>query len=116
MALSVGGYSQDHDFRWLELDILSGLLAPVVYLIALRGSQIRRGILIAFNIVGFVLLANIVSIAILSLPSPIQQLAFEQPNGAVLHFPYIWLPSIVVPIVLYSHVASLWKLATGKIT
>ena len=35
---------------------------------------------------------------------------------AVLYFPFIWLPSVVVPIVLFSHLASLWKLATGKLS
>ena len=103
-------------FEGWNFDILSGLLAPIVYFISFSGSQIRRGILIAYNIVGFLLLANIVSIAILSLPSPIQQLAFEQPNRGVLFFPYIWLPTLVVPVVLFSHMTSLWKLAANKIS
>jgi len=103
-------------FEGWNFDILSGLFAPVVYLISFRGPQINRGILIAYNIVGLVLLANVVSIAIMSLPSPIQQVAFEQPNQAVLFFPYIWLPAVVVPLVLFSHLASLWKLATDKMT
>jgi len=102
-------------FEGWNFDILSGLLSPIVYLISFRSSQINRSVLIVYNIVGLMLLANIVSIAIMSLPSPIQQLAFEQPNRAVLYFPYIWLPAVVVPIVLFSHLASLWKLATGRI-
>jgi hypothetical protein len=103
-------------FGGWNFDILSGLLAPIVYLISFRGSQINRGVLIAYNIAGLLLLANIVFIAIISLPSPIQQLAFEQPNRAVLFFPYIWLPAVVVPLVLFSHLASLWKLGMDKIT
>ncbi|MEM9987092.1 MAG: hypothetical protein AAF804_18515, partial [Bacteroidota bacterium] len=48
-----------------------------------------------------------VGIAILSAPLPFQQLAFEQPNVAVLRFPYVLLPGVVVPLVLLSHLLSL---------
>ncbi|MBK7393434.1 MAG: hypothetical protein IPI64_09055 [Chloracidobacterium sp.] len=101
-------------FEGRNFDILSGILAPIVYLIAFRGEKPKRGLLIAYNILGLILLANIVSIAALSIPSPIQQLAFEQPNRAVTFFPYSWLPAIVVPIVLFSHLAAFWKLLISK--
>jgi hypothetical protein len=101
-------------FEGLNFDILSGILAPIVYFIAFRNGNINRWILIAYNLLGLVLLANIVMIAVMSLPSPMQQMSFDQPNVAVLYFPYIWLPTIVVPIVLFCHLASLWQLVNGK--
>lgn len=101
-------------FEGWNFDILSGLLAPVVYFAAFRGGSSKRTLLIAYNVIGLLLLINIVSIAILSLPTPLQRLAFDQPNRAVLLFPYVWLPTIIVPIVLFSHLAALWKLAKGK--
>lgn len=36
---------------------------------------------------------------------------FEQPNRAILYFPFIWLPAIVVPTVFIAHLLSLWQLA-----
>jgi len=72
-------------FEGYNLDILSGMLAPIVYLIAFRGGKVNRPVLIAYNIIGMLLLANIVSIAILSLPSPLQLLACDQPNVAVTY-------------------------------
>lgn len=101
-------------FEGLNFDIVSGVLAVVMYFAAFRRDRVDRKLLIAFNILGVILLANIVSIAVMSLPSPFQQMSFDQPNRAVLYFPYVWLPTIVVPIVLFSHLASLWKLATGR--
>lgn len=101
-------------FEGSNFDILSGILAPIVYLIAFRGDKTQRGLLIAFNILGLILLANIVTIAVLSIPTPFQQLAFDQPNRAVALFPYSWLPTIVVPIVLFSHITALWKLLGSK--
>ncbi len=101
-------------FDGRNFDILSGILAIVVYFIAFRGRNINRWLLIAFNVIGLLLLANIVTIAIMSLPSPMQQMAFDQPNRAVMFFPYIWLPTIVVPVVLFGHLASLWKLVATR--
>ncbi len=99
-------------FAGFNFDILSGLLAPVAYFTSFRAGRVRREILIAFNFLGLALLLNVVSIAIFSLPTPLQQISFDQPNRAVLYFPYSWLPSLVVPIVLFAHLASLWKLFT----
>ncbi len=109
-----GEVPQAMTFEGMNFDILSGGLALAAYFLAFRGDSVNRGMLIGFNILGLILLVNIVSIAVMSLPSPLQQMAFDQPNRAVLFFPYIWLPTIVVPIVLFSHLASLWKLAKGK--
>lgn len=101
-------------FEGWNFDILSGVAAIAVYFAGFKDGAARRGVLIAFNLVGLLLLANIVTIAILSLPTPIQQLNFGQPNRAVLYFPYVWLPGIVVPIVLFSHLAALWQLFTKR--
>ena len=109
-----GQIPQIMTFEGRNFDILSGILAPIVYYAAFRGNLTKRWLLIAFNLVGLVLLANVVSIAIMALPTPLQQIAFDQPNRAVLFFPYNWLPSIVVPIVLFAHLASLWKLTIIK--
>ena len=101
-------------FEGRNFDILVGITAPIIVLIAFRNSRINRPLLIIWNICALLLLANIVTHAILSLPSPIQQMAFDQPNRAVLYFPYIYLPAIVVPIVLFAHLTSLWKLFKGN--
>ncbi len=105
-----GQVPQMMTFEGRNFDIASGLLSPVVYWLVFRRDRIRRGLLAAYNVLGLVLLANIVWIAALSVPSPLQQLNLDQPNRAVLYFPYIWLPAIIVPIVLFAHLASLWKL------
>lgn len=97
-------------FAGRNFDILSGILAPLVYILVFRGDKVNRTLLIAYNVLGLILLANIVTTAVLSLPTPMQQMGFEQPNRAVLYFPYVWLPSVVVPIVLFSHLAALWQL------
>lgn len=97
-------------FEGRNFDILSGLSAPVVAWLAFRGVAVNRPLLIAWNFVALGLLLNVMTIAILSLETAFQQLAFDQPNRAVLYFPFVWLPAIVVPIVFVSHVISLRQL------
>jgi len=60
-------------------------------------------------------LFNIVLTAILSAPLPIQQLAFEQPNIAVMYFPFVYLPGFIVPIVLFSHLVVISKLTRNNL-
>lgn len=48
----------------------------------------------------------------MGIPSPFQPHSFQQPNLAVLYFPYDLLPTVVVPIVLWAHgvtLRRLWK-------
>ncbi|MEO8588376.1 MAG: hypothetical protein ABI432_03330 [Flavobacteriales bacterium] len=69
----------------------------------------------AWNIACIGLLVNIVARAVLSAPFPFQQLAFDQPNIAVLYFPFVWLPCCVVPLVLLAHLATLRKLLVREV-
>src|SRR3712207_2581205 len=108
-----GLVSQMMTFEGWNFDIFTGMLASVVAVYAIRGRSVtHRWVLVGYNILGLVLLANIVTIAALSLPSSMQQLNFDVPNRGVLLFPYIWLPTLVVPIVLFAHLSSFWQLLT----
>ncbi len=97
-------------FEGRNCDIFSGLTAPLIYYFGFIRPKLGKGVLITWNIVCLVLLVNVVTHAILSLPTPFQKFAFDRPNVAVLYFPYIWLPACVVPLVLFSHLAILRKL------
>ncbi|MBS1796366.1 MAG: hypothetical protein JSS81_21120 [Acidobacteria bacterium] len=101
---------QSMTFEGRNFDIVSGLAAIVVYFVAFRGGRVNRPLLIGWNLLGLVLLFNIVATAILALPAFNPGQPPETVNRAVLYFPFVWLPTIVVPIVLFSHLASLWKL------
>lgn len=103
-------------FSGRNYDILSGILAFAVFLLGFTDGRANKWLLTAFNLVGLALLVNIVVLAMLSLETPIQRFGFDEPNRAVLYFPYIWLPTIIVPIVLFSHLAALYKLATNRLS
>jgi hypothetical protein len=106
---------QSMTFESGNFDILSGVSAPIIYFFAFRNGKTNRFLLIIWNILALILFFNIVITSVAAFPSPLQQIAFEQPNRAVMYFPYIWLPSVIVPIVLFSHLASLWKLSKNSL-
>ena len=97
-------------FEGSNFDILAGLSAPIIYYFGFVKNNLGKTTLIIWNLVCLGLLFNIVSIAILSAPIFLQRFGFDQPNIAILHFPFVWLPAIVVPIVLFSHLAALRQL------
>jgi uncharacterized membrane protein len=97
-------------FEGANFDIFSGLSAILVYFLMLNKDKATKKMLIIWNVVCLILLLVIVAIAILSAQTPFQQLAFEQPNIGVLYFPFNWLPSFIVPVVLFGHMAALRKL------
>ncbi len=102
-------------FAGRNFDILSGITAPIVYFICFKNSQLKnRRLLLIWNFVCLGLLLNIVINALLSAPFPFQQFAFDQPNIAILYFPFTWLPCFIVMIVLYSHLAAIRQLVRHK--
>lgn len=97
-------------FEGRNLDIVSGISAPILYYLVFKTKHWGRIVLMVWNIICLGLLANIVTIAILSTPLPFQKFGFEQPNIGVFYFPFVWLPCCVVPLVLLSHLAALRQL------
>lgn len=95
-------------FEGYNLDIIMGISSFLILIYLLvSGKNVSTQFLRYWNYVGIVLLTIIVSMAVLSAPTPLQQLAFEQPNTAVMRFPFVLLPAFIVPAVLLSHLFAL---------
>ncbi|MCH8904570.1 MAG: hypothetical protein IIA45_11725 [Bacteroidetes bacterium] len=93
-------------FEGNNFDIFSGVTAPLVAFLAFRSGKIRKGLLWGWNIICLLLLLNVVITAIFTLPSPLQRFSFDQPNVAILEFPFNLLPTVVVPLVLFAHLVA----------
>lgn len=97
-------------FEGRNFDILVGLTAPLIAYFGLTRHLIgRRGVL-AWNIISLGILCNVIFYGVLSAPTPLQQFAFDQPNVALLYAPYIWLPALIVPVALFTHLVSIRQL------
>jgi hypothetical protein len=97
-------------FEGRNFDIIAGITAPVIGYFCFTKKTLTNRIALIWNFLALGLLLNIVINAVLSLPLPFQRFAFDQPNVAVLYFPFIWLPAFIVPTVLFSHILSIVKL------
>ena len=101
-------------FEGRNFDIISGLTAPAIFYFGFIKNQIDKKLILVWNFICLGLLLNIVVNAVLSAPFPFQKFAFDQPNIAVLYFPFNWLPCCVVPLVLLSHLATIRQLLNDE--
>lgn len=101
-------------FSGRNFDILAGITAPFIYYFVFFKMRISKKVLLIWNIICLLLLLNIVVNAILSTPTSFQQFAFDQPNMAILYFPLIWLPTFIVPVVLFSHFVVIYRLTISR--
>lgn len=97
-------------FEGWNFDILIGLSATLIYYFGFIKSKISPKLLIAWNILGMIVLTGVVISSALALPGAMQQYAFDQPNIAMTYFPFNLLPCVVVPLVYLSHIVSIKKL------
>jgi len=97
-------------FEGRNYDILSGLSAPFIFYFGFVKNSLSKKTILIWNFICLGLLLNIVANMVLSAPFPFQKFAFDQPAIAILYFPFIWLPSCIVPLVLFSHLTSIRQL------
>ena len=97
-------------FEGNNFDIVSGVTALALYFTAFRSSTPKKWVLLLWNLFCLALLINIVATAIMAFPSPLQRIAFEQPNIAVTMVPYVLLPTLLVPMVFLTHLVAILKL------
>jgi hypothetical protein len=104
-------------FEGRNFDILSGLFAaPVGYYCFVKRSW-PSWVVPVYNVAGLLLLINIVSIAVLSMPTPLRVFYNEPANTLIVKFPFIYLPGFLVPLAYTLHIFSLrqWMMSRQKV-
>lgn len=102
-------------FEGRNFDIFSGITAPIVLYFGFINKKLSNTVLIAWNIICILLLLSVVSSAVLSLPARYQNFGFETPNIAIGYFPFLLLPSILVPLALFANATSIYKIIKNKL-
>ncbi|MTI31968.1 hypothetical protein [Xanthovirga aplysinae] len=97
-------------FEGNNFDIIAGITAPIIYYLVFVTGKASRTLLLVWNFLCLALLLNVLTFAVLSAQTPLQKLAFDQPNIGVTYFPFVWLPTIIVPIVFLSQLAGIRQL------
>jgi len=97
-------------FEGRNLDVLTGLTAPVAAFLCFGQGRNLTKLAALWNLLGFALLLNIVITAILSMPTPFRVFMNEPANTIVTQFPVVFLPAILVPLAYSLHFFSLLQL------
>jgi hypothetical protein len=94
-------------FEGLNFDILVGLTAPIAAYWWLKNGHTKPVAILIWNILGLILLFNILIIAVLSMPTPKQYFFNEPANTVVATFPWVLLPGILVMLAFGLHLLSI---------
>ncbi len=93
-----------------SLDIFAGFSAPVVYYFGMLKHWINWFGLFCWNILSMGLLVNLGVKSVLFAPCVFGEPGAGPTAGAVSYFPFVFLPSMMIPIILISHLAVIRKL------
>jgi len=89
-----------------NFDIVTGITAGVLGLWLARRPA-PRWVVASWNLLGFVLLVNVVAVAIVSTPA-FGWFGPERFNTFVTYFPFVWLPAVLVLAALMGHIL-VWR-------
>jgi hypothetical protein len=106
-----GVVPQQMSYSGWNFDIATGITAIVVAAM-MRAGRAPRWIVAAWNLFGFALLFNIVTIAIVSTPR-VQAFGPDRINVWVMDPPFVWLPAVMVLAALAGHLVIFRALSHG---
>jgi hypothetical protein len=89
-------------YEGLNFDILTGASALVLAPLIARG-KVPLGAVRVWNVLGMLLLLNIMTIAVLSAPTPLRVFHNPPANVWITRFPFVWLPTVMVATALLGH-------------
>jgi hypothetical protein len=95
-------------FSGYNFDVVTGATALVLGALLYRGAA-PRVVVALWNAMGALLLLNVVTIAVSLLPW-FHAFGPAHVNTWVLYFPYVWLPTVLVPAALFGHLVVLRRL------
>jgi len=95
-------------------DLLIGVAAPRIAKDLRNGYPASRRRAILWNVLGLADLVMAVALGVLSAPGPLQRFAFDRPNVAISEFPFVIVPTVLVPLSVLLHVFSLRSLTRSR--
>lgn len=97
-------------FEGLNFDVVSGVLALAAGYGVARRARGWRTYATVYNIIGLFFLVNVLTIALLSMPTPLRYFMNEPAITIVGEFPFIYLPTVLVVFAFSFHILSLRQL------
>lgn len=101
-------------FEGRNYDIISGISAPFAAVFMVGGRSKNRIGAVIWNIISLLLLIHIIYTSVSYMPYFYTPTIDKVANLGMFYFPYILLPTFIVPAVIFSHLASLMQLIFKK--
>ena len=102
-------------FEGGNVDIYVGATAPLIAWWSTRARSRMRLVLI-WNLLGLVALANVVIRAVLTAPGPFNLIHAEVPNLMIGAFPFMFIPGFFVPLAVVLHVLAMRAISSSART
>ena len=97
-----------------NLDVVAGVTALGLGWWLRTGRGSNRALILGWNVLGLLLLLNIVTIAILATPTSFQRFTAGPDNLLPSTWPFVWLPSFLVQLALAGHLLVFRRLAAER--
>ena len=101
--------AQNADLRGAQRGHLRRGVGSLVAWLATRRRR-GRGLALAWNLLGLLALANVVTRSVLTTPGPFNRIHAEIPNRMMSTFPFLFIPAFFVPLAVVLHVLAIRKL------
>ncbi|HYL93609.1 MAG TPA: hypothetical protein VEW69_10700, partial [Alphaproteobacteria bacterium] len=93
-------------FRGANFDIYVGASSPLIAWLSTRG-QLGIRLALVWNVLGLLVLGNVVVRAVLTAPGPLNLIHAEAPNLMISTFPFTFIPGFFVPLAVVLHALAL---------
>lgn len=104
-AYSEGLMPVQMSYSGRNFDIVTGITAIVLAAaLWLAPQRVSPKLVLAWNVLGLGLLLNVLTIAVLSMPTPLRVFMNEPSNAWIAQPPFVWLPAVLVVAALAGHV------------
>lgn len=94
-------------FQGFNMDIIAGITALFAGSIFFRKGRFFKPETVIWNVFGVLLLINIVFITTVSTPADFRIFMNEPSSEIIATFPFIWIPTFIVPYALAMHLFSI---------
>ncbi len=98
-------------FEGANIDIYIGASAPLIAWLSMRG-RVGKQVALIWDVLGLVVLANVVVRAVLTAPGPLNLIRAERPDLMIGKLPFLFIPGFFVPLAVILHVLSIQKISS----
>lgn len=102
-------------FPQMNYDILFGFTSPIFIILYIYKKKISKRAFLIWNELGLISACWILILSVGAIPSSFQFIGFEQPNYAMLHFPFIWWPSFLSMAMIFTHLVTIRRLKENRL-